>query len=137
MGGLGARAAVIVLDTHALLWWRDEDRRLSKAARRHIEAASEIGVPTACCLELATLERRGRITMQGGAARWIRTAVAGERVVELPLTSEIAIEAGRLPEGFPGDPVDRIVYATAAAKGARLVTGDRRITAFDPARVIW
>lgn len=128
---------MIVLDTHVLLWWRDEHPRLSAEARRQIGSAGEIGVPTACCLELAALERRGRIALQGGAAAWIRAAVLGDRVVELPLTSEIAIEAGRLPDVFPGDPVDRIVYATATVTGSRLVTADRRITAFDRARVVW
>lgn len=128
---------MIVLDTHALLWWRDGNGRLSRAAHTHIERASEIGVPTACCLEVASLERRGRIALQGGAARWIRAAIAGERIVELPLTSEIAVVAGQLPDGFPGDPVDRIVYATASTTGSRLVTRDRRIAAFDPARVVW
>ena len=128
---------MIVLDTHALLWWRDGSRRLSGTARRTIEGASSIGIPTACCLELATLERRRRIVLQGGAARWIRAAVAGERIVELPLTGEVAIEAGRLPDAFPGDPVDRIVYATAVVTGSRIVTRDRRITAFDRARVVW
>jgi PIN domain nuclease of toxin-antitoxin system len=128
---------VIVLDTHALLWWRDGSRRLSRVARRQIESASEIGVPTACCLEVAALERRGRIALQGGAARWVRAAVAGDRVIELPLTTEIAIVAGALPDAFPGDPVDRVVYATAAVTGSRLVTADRRITAFDRVRVVW
>jgi PIN domain nuclease of toxin-antitoxin system len=128
---------VIVLDTHALLWWRDGNRRLPSAVRRQIETASEVGVPTACCLELASLERRGRIAFQGGAARWVRAAVAGDRIVELPLTTEIAIVAGGLPDAFPGDPVDRIVYATAAVTGSRLVTADRRITAYDRARVVW
>lgn len=128
---------MIVLDTHALLWWLDGSRRLSKSARRHIDTASSVGVPTACCVELASLERRGRIALQGGAAAWVRAAVTGVRVAELPLTSEIAIEAGSLPGRFPGDPVDRIVYATATVSGSRLVTADRRITAFDPERVIW
>jgi PIN domain nuclease of toxin-antitoxin system len=128
---------VIVLDTHALLWWRDGSPRLSAAARQAIENADTVGVPTACCLELATLERRGRIALDRDARRWIRAALADERIEELPLTAEIAIEAGRLPETFPHDSVDRVVYATAAVAGSRLVTRDRRITAHDPQRVVW
>jgi len=128
---------VIVLDTHVLLWWRDETERLSNAAQTAIDDADRIGVPTACCLELATLERRGRITLDRGAAAWIRAALAGDRVEQLPLTTEIAIEACRLPETFPGDPVDRVVYATALQHGSRLVTSDRRIAAHDPSRIVW
>lgn len=128
---------MIVVDTHAFLWWRDGSPRLSATARQAIETANTVGVPTACCLELATLERRGRITLDRGASGWIRAALADERIEELSLTAEIAIEAGRLPETFPGDPVDRVVYATAAVAGSRLVTRDRRITAHDPQRVVW
>ncbi len=128
---------MIVLDTHVLLWWRDGSPKLSKPARRAIDSADRIGIPTVCCLELATLERRGRIALDRGAAFWTRRALAVERVEELPLTAEIAVAAGLLPDTFPGDPVDRAVYATAAALGCRLVTSDRRIRSHDAARVLW
>jgi PIN domain nuclease of toxin-antitoxin system len=128
---------VIVLDTHAFLWWRSEDERLSATARMEIEGAGGIGVPTACCLEIATLDRRGRITLAGGARRWIRAALADPRVMEIPLTAEIATEAGLLPETFPGDPIDRVVYATSTVTGSRLVTRDRRMSNHDPRRVVW
>ena len=128
---------MIVLDTHALLWWRDENPQLSAAARTAIEEAGRIGVPTACCLEIATLDRRGRITLARGATKWIRAALADPRVEEIPLTAEIATEAGLLPDTFPGDPVDRIVYATSYVTGSRLVTRDRRITNHDPRRIVW
>ena len=86
---------MIVLDTHAFLWWRDEDSRLSAAARTAIEGADRIGVPTACCLEIATLDRRGRITLAGGATRWIRAALADPRVEELPLDRRDRDRGGR------------------------------------------
>lgn len=128
---------MIVLDTHAFLWWKDDDPRLSDAARNAIDGADKIGVPTVCCLEIATLDRRGRITLAGGATRWVRAALADPRIEEIPLTSEIAIAAGELPEAFPGDPVDRVVYATSRATSSPLVTRDRRITDHDPRRVVW
>jgi PIN domain nuclease of toxin-antitoxin system len=128
---------VIVLDTHAFLWWRDGSPRLSPSARAAIKDADRIGVPTACCLELATLERRGRVGLQHGADRWVRRALAVDRVEALELTAEVAITAGRLDGSFPGDPVDRIVYATAVVQRAQLVTRDARITAFDRDRVVW
>jgi PIN domain nuclease of toxin-antitoxin system len=128
---------VTVLDTHALVWWREESRSLSRRAKRVIESADRVVVPTICCFELATLERRGRMTLDRGVSAWIRAAMAAPRVEELPLSGEIAAEAGRLPDGFPGDPVDRIVYATATWLGSRLVTRDKRIATFDRARVVW
>ena len=65
---------MIVLDTHTLLWWQDESPKLSLDAQRLIESADRVGVPTACCLELATLERRGRVTFDRDVRAWLRTA---------------------------------------------------------------
>lgn len=128
---------MIVLDTHAFVWWRDGHRGLSRRARLTIESAARIAVPTACCFEIATLERRGRIRLDRGAAAWLRAALSAPGVEPFPLTAEIATEAGRLPDTFPGDPVDRVVYATATALGSKIVTRDRRIAEHDPARVVW
>jgi len=55
-------------------------------------------------------------------------ALLAERLETIPLTSEIAISAALLPEGFPGDPADRITYAAALDMGVRLVTKDRLST---------
>ncbi len=40
-------------------------------------------------------------------------------------------------KSFPGDPIDRLIYATALAARARLVTRDTAIGAFDPELTIW
>ena len=57
----------------------------------------------------------------------------------LPLTAAIGARAAELPEGFPGDPVDRVIFATAVEQGLSLVTRDRRMRAHDPDGqiVIW
>ncbi len=128
---------MIVLDTHAWLWWSDGDARLPASTRRRIDRAGRLGVPTACCFELASLDRRGRIRLDRGVRAWVRTALDIDGVEALPITADVAIEAGRLPENFPGDPLDRLIYATAVSENALLVTRDERITAHDPTRVIW
>ena len=128
---------MIVLDTHAFVWWREENRLLSRRAKRAVESASRVIVPTVCCYELAALERRGRIRLDRGVSAWLRAALAAPSVESYPITTEIAIEAGCLPDTFPGDPIDRIIYATATSLRSRLITRDRRITDHDPASVIW
>ena len=51
----------------------------------------------------------------------------------------IAAAAVELPMSFPGDPADRIIYATAIHNGWQLVTKDRALrTHKHPKRVtIW
>jgi PIN domain nuclease of toxin-antitoxin system len=38
---------------------------------------------------------------------------------------------------FPGDPVDRLIYATARSLGATPITRDRAIRAFDRQDTLW
>ena len=126
-----------VLDTHVWLWWISGDSRLSTTSRRAIEADSDIGVATMSIWEVATLARHGRLRLVPDLKTWVSRALEGSGIQPLRLTPEIAIEAGSLPDSFPGDPADRIVYATTMTVGGRLVTKDRRLRTHDPARTVW
>jgi PIN domain nuclease of toxin-antitoxin system len=128
---------MIVLDTHAWLWWLAEPARLSSAARRAIDEAETIGVSTLSAWELTMLVIRRRISLDRDVAAWVGQALAPARVTALPPTAEIAVAAGRLDGGFPGDPADRFIYATARSARARLVTRDEAIRRFDARETIW
>lgn len=126
-----------VIDTHVWLWWLSEPGRLTKAARRALETAQRIGVPAICCLEVATLAAKGRITLDRPALDWMRDALAAPRVELLPLTPAVAARAAGLPAAFPGDPADRLIVATAIIEAATLVTKDDRIRQSETVRTIW
>jgi PIN domain nuclease of toxin-antitoxin system len=129
---------LIVLDTHAWVWWVGETGDLSASAERAISEAEQIGVCTISGWEVAMLVAHGRLELTLDARRWVGAALAMPRVVELPLDARTATRAGGLDrEEFPGDPADRIIYATALELGARLISRDTEITDFDPARVLW
>ncbi len=49
--------------------------------------------------------------------------------------TDVAMDAAELR--FVGDPIDRIIYATARAADAQLVTRDERLRRFDPERILW
>ena len=129
---------MIVLDTHAWLWWLDDPARLSEPARRAIDGASVIGVCTLSALEVALLAVRGRISLDRDVGVWVRQALAIPRVEALAPSADVAVAAALLDrDSFPGDPVDRIIYATARAARAQLVTRDRAIRAFDRQIAVW
>jgi PIN domain nuclease of toxin-antitoxin system len=129
---------VIVLDTHAWLWWIGAPERLSAAARETIAAASAIGVCTLSAWEVAMLALRGRISLDREVGVWVRQALALPRVEAIAPSAEVAVAAGLLDtRGFPGDPVDRLIYATARARTAKLVTRDAAIRAFDAELTVW
>jgi len=129
---------MIVLDTHVWLWWLTAPKRLSRAAAEAIERAPRIGVSTLSAWEVAMLVARGRISLDRDVSLWVRQALAGERVESLAPGTEVAVSAGLLDaRSFPGDPVDRLIYATARSTGATLVTRDAAIRAFDSTSTLW
>lgn len=128
---------MIVLDTHAWIWWVSEPARLGRIARKEIEGAKTIGVPAICCLELATLVGRGRISLDRPPLQWMRDALALPRVDLLALTPAVAVKAAELPTRFPGDPTDRLIAATAILESAVLITRDERLQESSVVRTAW
>lgn len=129
---------MILLDTHVWIWWVIGKRKaLSKAAAEAIESAATVGVSAWSCWEVATLVRHGKIGLDRPTASWIADSQAHGPVEMLPVDQRTAVAAGELPDAFPGDPADRAIYATAVTQALPLVTRDRQIRAYDPARTIW
>lgn len=112
----------------------DVVERVEEAAR-----AGALHVHPLSIWEVATLVRRGRLTLSGPVEGWVEEALALPGVSLVPVSREAALAAARLPDTFPGDPVDRMLVAAAYLLGATLVTCDRRILAFEgpemPARL--
>jgi PIN domain nuclease of toxin-antitoxin system len=129
---------VIVLDTHAWLWWMSEPAKLGARAREEVDRTDQVGIATISAWEVATLVLRDRIELDRPLERWIAHAMSNPRAVALNLTLNVALQAGLLEQArFPGDPADRIVYASARSWSARLATRDERMRAFDPHGTIW
>jgi PIN domain nuclease of toxin-antitoxin system len=129
---------VILLDTHAWLWWASQPERLSTPARRAIDEADRIGVSTLSVWEVAMLTVRGRIRLDRDLRTWVRQALGQPRVESVAPSPDAAIAAALLDaDGFPGDPADRLNYATARAGRSPLVTRDRAIRRFDAHGTVW
>ena len=128
---------MILLDTHAWIWWATASPSLSKNARAAISADNERGVLVVSCWEVAMLVEKGRIEFDRDASKWVRDALAVPGIVLLDLTPETAVAAARLGPGFRGDPIDRMIAATALALGCPVATKDRRLRDYEPLRTIW
>lgn len=127
---------MIVLDTHAWIWWASEPRRLGRRGRAAIEAADRVGVPAVCCFEVAAAIARGRITVDRAPLEWLQQALSLPRVELIPLTPPIAVKATQLG-AFHGDPADRLIVATAAVHAGTLVSRDRHIRAYAGVTSVW
>jgi PIN domain nuclease of toxin-antitoxin system len=128
---------VIVLDTHAWLWWIGEEERLSAKARRAIEGASQVGIPSICCFEATYLAYRGRVSLAPDPVEWVLCALQIQKTRLLALTPAVALRAAALPDSFPRDPIDRLITATAIENLAPLVTRDEAIGSSGVLRTIW
>ena len=122
---------MILLDTHALLWWQADGSRLSRAALRAIDGADTILVSPVSFWEVGLLESKGRIRLDRDPFEWVRDVLRDERMLSASLAPSGAMLAGRLPGlGFEGDPADAMLYATAMQERVPLVTKDQRIRLF-------
>ena len=133
--------AVIVLDTHALIWWASgDDTRLSTPARKAITDQTEAGsivVSSITAWELAMLVQKERISLSMDVEQWLDTLRQIDRVRFHPVDNDIAIKSANLPGEFHKDPADRMIVATARKLAAPLVTADEKIRAYAHVKCIW
>ena len=115
----------VLLDSHVVHWWSAEPHRLSRPATRAIERADELAVASISWFELAWLARNERIVLSVPLRAWLDGLA--EQVRTVGTTPAIAATAVTLPTSFPGDPADRLIYATAIEHGWSLVTKDERL----------
>lgn len=123
-----ARAELLLLDTHALVWSVEERPRLGSAAKRAINVAArlnQVAVSAISPWEVALLVSKGRLNLRMDVMIWVRDALSKPGVNLIPLDPEIAVASIRLPFEMHPDPADRILVATARHLGATLVTADK------------
>lgn len=72
--------------------------------------------------ELGWLARRGRVSVSLPIGTWLGHLAGSVRTAAL--SPAVAATAVALPRTFPGDPADRLIYATAVEYGWQLVTKD-------------
>ena len=126
----------VLLDTHALLWAADDDRRLSDAAGAIIaDGGQELLFSAVSALEIVMKHTAGRLELPDDARTWIRTRVAAFGLIELPVTTDHAAEAGVLPL-LHRDPWDRLLVAQARVEGVPILTANPQLHRYEVA-TIW
>jgi|SRR5438067_363359 len=125
----------LLLDTHALLWWLDGDRRLSRRARTAIgEAENTVFVSAASAWEITTKNRLGKLPGAADVAADVAGAVSGQGFTPLDITIVHAQRAGRLP-GEHRDPFDRMLIAQSQVEDLQIVTDDSVFDAYGVERL--
>jgi PIN domain nuclease of toxin-antitoxin system len=130
---------LILLDTHVAVWLASEPERLSKNAKAAIDEARQNGEGLAVSgitfVEIATLYGRRRILMAISLESFLDELE--RRFVVLPISARACARSLTLAAGYPKDPADRVIGATALVEGMSLVTADREIRRAKVVRTIW
>jgi PIN domain nuclease of toxin-antitoxin system len=117
----------LILDTHVVIRWLYEPRKLSKQQVRSIRTAfsrqEAVALSAMSLLEIAMLSSEGKLDDQ--LENILRALESDPFFRILPLSYEIAADFASLLS--LRDPGDRAIVATARVHGLKLVTSDERI----------
>ena len=114
---------MLLLDTHVLLWYMEDDPRLGPEIRGTMEqAAPQVFVSVASVWEMSIKRALGKLRVPANLAQTL-TATG---VQLLAITLAHALAAGALPPHHR-DPFDRMLVAQAQLEGLTLVTHDARL----------
>jgi len=112
----------ILLDTHALLWWLDGDRRMSRKARQMVGSdETTVLVSAASAWEITTKYRLGKLPGAADVAADVMACLLDQNFTPLDITLSHAQRAGLLP-GPHRDPFDRMLIAQAQSEDIPLVS---------------
>jgi len=125
----------LLLDTQAFLWFAAGSPKLSRRARRAIEADdAQVVLSAASVWEMAIKARLGRLTLPTSVHTYVDEKQRGG-VVMLPVEWPHAAAVEALPFHHR-DPFDRLIIVQALAEDLPVVTND---SAFAPygVKTIW
>ncbi|MBD1833716.1 type II toxin-antitoxin system VapC family toxin [Cyanobacteria bacterium FACHB-472] len=124
-----------VTDTHALIWYLEDNPRLGVAAKQAFDACDRgeivIYIPTISLVEILYLQEKGRISadLKAQLDAELQTGTSG--LVLVDLTAEVADVMVQVPRTQVPDMPDRIIAATAVHLGVPLISRDRTIQLSD------
>jgi len=123
---------VLIVDTHAALWFLEGDRRLSAVARALIENDRlDRRLSTASVWEVAIKRKLGTLK----APADFHEQLAKQGVSSLSITDAHVLRIADLPPHHR-DPFDRILVAQAQVEDMSILSADRKLKAYD-VTVLW
>jgi len=130
---------VIVVDTHALIWWVAGGplSKLAAETLEHNSASHHVFASSITAWEISMLVEKGRLELTIDVVEWIKQVEALPGLRFIPVDNNIAVASTRLPEPFHPDPADRIIVATSRSLDAPLVTRDERLIDYPYVETVW
>ncbi len=132
---------MLVIDTHALIWWVSGDKSLSKKAHKAIKdtlrSNEEVLISSISAWEISMLIQKNRLVLSMDLESWLDevSEIDGTRFISVD--NDISVKSTTLPGEFHKDPADRMIVATARKFSAPLVTADEKILNYPHVKTIW
>jgi PIN domain nuclease of toxin-antitoxin system len=118
----------LLLDTHTLIWWLTDDKRLRTPERDAIsDSEAIVHVSAATLWEISIKASLGRIDVEDDE---LSEGLKENAFVELPIAWPHGRRAGSLPRHHD-DPFDRMLIAQAQHEQLILVSYDPTFRAYD------
>jgi PIN domain nuclease of toxin-antitoxin system len=123
----------VLLDTHAFLWWTQNDSRLSKPARDTI-VDEDCWLSLASCWELAIKVSLNRIVFDRPLNQFVREQMLANGISLLSIQFRHVMRVAQFPF-VHRDPFDRLLAAQALEERFSLVSADPVFDAYGVARI--
>ncbi len=130
---------MILLDTHALLWWSLDPQHLSPTAASTCRTMEQAGGAIASAIsiwELAAKVKRGKLELPISIDDWVRGIERDSIVRLLPVDTTTWIRTAAL-DWAHRDPADRVIVATAMLAGVPILTKDKAMHAQKHVECVW
>jgi PIN domain nuclease of toxin-antitoxin system len=125
----------LLIDTHSLIWYVDQDQLLSRPAHAAItDPVNDLLISAATVWEIAIKVGLGKLTLSRPYRAWIEQALIDLQAAVLPITVAYADAQAALPHHH-GDPFDRMLIAQATVEGIAVVSADRQFDAYGVTRI--
>jgi PIN domain nuclease of toxin-antitoxin system len=124
----------LLLDTHAFIWYSEDDSKLPASIKTEIETADRVCISIASLWEIAIKLSVGKLSLRSNYES-IEASLAPAGIILLPISFADTVRVMNLPLHHR-DPFDRILIAQAINNSLTLVSCDAAFTAY-PIQLRW
>ncbi len=124
----------LLLDTHAFIWYSENDSKLPEPIKLEIETADRVYVSIASLWEIAIKLSIGKLSLRSNYES-IEASLEPAGIILLPISFADTVRIMNLPL-YHRDPFDRILIAQAINNSLTLVSCDAAFTAY-PIQLRW
>ena len=125
----------VLIDSHALIRYVDQDKLLSIASHAAIsDPASDLLLSAGSIWEIGIKVGLGKLLLTQPFKVWMNQAISDLHVTVLPLTVEHVDVQSNLPKHH-GDPFDRLIAAQAIVEQVSIISADVNLDAYGITRI--